>query len=356
MASGMHAFSKFVGASEESFTAACDSLDRRLIPDALAEYDRAETLGFDPDACASGRWKCWMLSGRFERAWMESEAIGRRGAPDPHRFWDGQPFTGKRVMLRCLHGLGDAIQFVRYTRLLRRETRSLTVQTHPQLVSLFHGLDSVDHVITWEQAEPHWDQQIELMELPRAFGATLCSVPADVPYLRVDSGRLERSREALGHTAFPKIGVLWESSNWDPARCVPLSEFGALFQLPGFSFYGLQQGPLPVQLQNVVHDTFDHSGDVVDTAANICNLDLVITVDTMVAHLAGALGAPVWTLLPFRADWRWMLDRPDSPWYPTMRLFRQPSSGDWGSVIKMVARALERAAPANFTPPVRGRR
>src|ERR1041385_4379910 len=129
------------------FALAQDYLAARRVPEALNAFDQAENLGFDPDQCSSGRWICWMLLGCFERAWQESAAIAQRGAPDPHRFWDGLPFTGKRVILRCLHGLGDAIQYIRYAPILRREAAHLTVETHPELVSLLRGVDSVDRVI-----------------------------------------------------------------------------------------------------------------------------------------------------------------------------------------------------------------
>src|SRR5215211_7589768 len=142
-------------------------LDQRRVPEALNAFDQAERLGADCCECSSGRWTCWMLLGCFERAWQESEKILAQGGFDPHRFWDGAPFSGKKVMVRCLHGLGDAIQFIRYIPLLRRQAAAVTIQTHPELVSLLRGIDSADAVITWNGPEPSWDQQIEVMELPR---------------------------------------------------------------------------------------------------------------------------------------------------------------------------------------------
>jgi len=332
------------------FALAGEYFDQRRIPEALASYDEAERLGSDPDRCASGRWNCWMLLGCFERAWQESDSIARRGAPDRHRFWDGLPFTGNRVILRCLHGFGDAIQFIRYAPMLRREAARLTVETHPEMLVLLRGADSVDEVITWTGPARQWDQQIEIMELPRAFGATAETIPAQTPYLAVDRARLERSRQALGNFSRPKVGILWASSNWDPARSIPFPEFTPILKVAGLAFCSLQRGPELTELssafhegilhEGILHDTSTHSPDIADTAADINNLDLVITVDTMVAHLAGALGKPVWTLLPFRADWRWMLDREDSPWYPSMRLYRQPSPGAWRPVIARVTREL----------------
>src|SRR5436190_8391480 len=175
---------------ETWFSLAADHFAERRIDDALSAYDQAEHSGHDPDQCAGGRWMCWMLLGRFDRAWQESEAIARRGAPDPNRFWDGRPFTGKRVILRCLHGLGDAIQFIRYAPALRRTAARLTVETHPELVSLLGGVRSVDDVITWTDPAPQWDQQIEIMELPRALRATVSTIPSQTPYILVDPARL----------------------------------------------------------------------------------------------------------------------------------------------------------------------
>jgi hypothetical protein len=297
------------------------------IRDEIAAYDEAERSGQDPDQCAAGRWKCWMLLGQFERAWQESEAIARRGAPDPNRFWDGQPFTGKRVILRCLHGLGDAIQFIRYAPVLRSKAERLIVETHPEMVELLRGVEGIDEVISWLDPAPEWDQQIEIMELPRALGATVDTIPARVPYIAIDGPDCSASGDR-------KVGLLWASSGWDPARSIPPREFEPILALPGYSFYNLQHGPESGRLE--MHGTAAQTGDIARTAADILRLDLVITVDTMVAHLAGALGKPVWTLLPFRADWRWMLDREDAPWYPTMRLFRQPEPGNWGPVIERV--------------------
>jgi ADP-heptose:LPS heptosyltransferase len=338
------------GEMERRFALANDLLASRRIPEALAAFDEAERLGYDPDRCASGRWTCWMLLGCFERAWQESTAIAQRSAPDPHRFWDGLPFTGKRVMLRCLHGLGDAIQFIRFAPLLRRDAASLTVETHPEMVSLLRGVESVDEVITWTDPQPQWDQQIEIMELPRSLGVTMNTITAGALYISVDQHRLVRSLSALGNSARPKIGLLWASSNWDPARSIPVAELEPILRLPSLLFCSLQRGPELAQLETArrvcpIHDTSEHSPEPADTAADILNLDLVITVDTMVAHLAGALGKPVWTLLPHRADWRWMLDREDSPWYPSMRLFRQPEPGDWRSVVARVAEELRRRFP-----------
>jgi len=330
---------------------AADALARRDIPAALRHIHRAERRGYDPDLCAACRWSCWMLLGRFESAWRESDRIARRGKPDAYRFWDGTPFDGKRVLIRCLHGFGDAIQFLRYTRHLSCRAARVIVQTHPELVSLFRGLLFADEVITWESLAgptPSWDQQVELMELPRAHRTTLATIPREVPYLFVPPERQRESRlRRHDHTSY-RIGLQWRSSTWDPARSASLADLRPILDCAGFEFYSFQRGVSQEEARALqrwrVADVSGVSPEIVEAAADLNRVDLLITVDTMLAHLAGALGRPVWVLLPFAADWRWMLERSDSPWYPTMRLFRQTSSGDWRSPVSRIVSALTRCS------------
>ena len=201
-----------------------------------------------------------------------------------------------------------------------------------------------DHVMTWGEPEPAWDQQVEVMELPRIFRTTIDSIPASVPYFHLPtnvSPRLPES-DALG------IGVVWAASCYNPARWIPIETLASLFDLPGTRFYSLQMSPASRQLAPWSAKVTNLQGEtscVLETAIRVQELDLVITVDTMMAHLAGALGKQVWTVLPFRSDWRWMTGRRDSPWYPTMRLFRQPEPGDWNSVIDEIKSELKSMAP-----------
>ncbi len=332
------------------FHLALQALSNRSIRRALDLLDHAERLGHDPDQCAAQRWSCWMLLGRFEDAWRESDRVtARRMRPDPNRFWDGLPFTGKRVVIRCLHGYGDAIQFVRYARLVGREASRITVQTHPELVSLLRGMPFVDEVITWPETEESaggWEQQIEVMELPRAFRTTLNTIPNGVPYLRVPAERLERCRvPAAGRSGKPRVGLQWGAGGWDPARSVALDELRPVLDVAGVEFFSFQRGPAREGLSGFaagrrICDVAGESPEIVEAAADLLHIDLLITVDTMLAHLAGALGKPVWVLLPYAADWRWMLGRRDSPWYPTMKLFRQTSPGDWTSPVRQMALEL----------------
>ena len=322
--------------SSEIFKLAENLLAARRVGEALRLYEEAERLGFEPDLCAAGRWNCHMLRGDFLLAWRESEAIARRGKPDPHRFWDGRPLDGRHVILRCLHGLGDTIQFIRYAPWIRKRARSLTIEAQPLLKTLIAHSDLADGVMTWGEPEPFWDQQVEVVELPRIFQATLDSIPAEVPYLRAPAPASLPGRQQ----ARLCVGIVWASSEYNPARSIPLGLMARLFSVPQVSFFSLQAGPRRQELEpwrERVQNLYEEDACVLATARNIQALDLVITVDTMVAHLAGALARPVWTLLPFASDWRWMLDREDSPWYPTMRLFRQARPGDWEGVMERVA-------------------
>jgi len=332
----------------EEYRLAQHAFSNRRIPECLELLQRAESMGCDADQCAAQRWNCWMLLGRLEQAWRESEAIASRGGPDPNRLWDGLPFTGKRVIVRCLHGFGDAIQFVRFVNPLRREAAGVIVQTHPQLVSLFRGMPEVGRVTTWSDGPGvrgrDWDQQIEVMELPRAFRTTLRTIPNGIPYLCVGERYQEQSRLILGPKRKPRVGLLWRGSDWNPARNVPFTDLRPLLEMCGVEFYSFQRGANADELDYLkrkgICDLSGDSPDVTYLAADCLHMDLVITVDTMTAHLAGALGKPVWVLLPYEADWRWMLERCDSPWYPTMRLFRQCIRDDWRAPMQSIERQL----------------
>lgn len=325
--------------NREIFNKAEERLASREVSEALRLYYEAERLGYDPDSCAAGRWRCHMLAGDFGLAWGESEAITRRGGPDPHRFWDERPFDGRDVLVRCLHGLGDTIQFIRYVPAIRKRARSVVIEAQPRLKRLLANSGLADSVFTWGEPEPRWDQQVEVVELPHIFRAGLDSIPADVPYLN------NRAEDCPLPAANPRlqVGIVWSAGDYNPARSIPLRQMARLFSICDISFVSLQAGPARDDLEpwrDHVPNLHDENACVLREAQNLERLHLLITVDTMMAHLAGALAIPVWTLLPFACDWRWMLDRDDSPWYPSMRLFRQPCPGDWGSVINCVYAAL----------------
>lgn len=262
-------------------------------------------------------WTDAMLHGDFERAWKLSEL-----SPScPHRLDD---LAGKRVLLRCEHGLGDTIQFIRYAAPLRRIAAQIIAHVQPRLVPLVRRLPEIDRVFTWNEPWPRgeYDCEVEIMELPYLFRTTLDTIPREVPYLSIDPVLLPARTGG--------IGLQWSAGDWDQRRSLPASALAPLRRIPGIEVVSLQDGPA--------------TPDVTATAATIMSLDLTITVDTMVAHLAGALGRPVWVLLPYQPDWRWMLGRSDSPWYPTMRLFRQDEAPDWTPVAAKVAQAGSRRA------------
>ncbi len=305
-----------------------------------------------------------MLTGEFELAWRESDAIANRGQPDPNRFWDGRPFTGRKVLLRCLHGLGDTLQFVRYAHLIRQQARWLAIEGQPRLKLLLKEAGLADCVMTWGEPEPPWDQQMEVMELPRIFRTTLDTIPNRVPYITLNAGSSNDGTVAVEPSGPPnspsptlRVGLVWASSTYNPARSVPIQCASALFDTPGVVFFSLQAGIESAEIEpwaERVPCLDDPSTCVLGTAKSLAQVDLVITVDTMMAHLAGAMGKPVWTLLPYECDWRWMVGREDSPWYPTMRLFRQREPGVWNPVIARVRRELtalensKRHRPANL--------
>lgn len=328
-------------AHDELLAKAEKQLECMHVADALRLFHSAEEANHDPDACAAGRWTCHMLSGNFELAWRESDAIARRAKPDPNRFWDGRPLNGRNVLLRCLHGLGDTIQFIRYAPLIREKARTLVIEAQPRLKPLLMESEIADHVFTWGEPEPHWDQQVEIIELPRIFRTTVEAIPNRVPYLNVRSDPSRRPSESSRPL---RVGVVWTSSGYNPARSISIEHLAGVFATPGVRFFSLQGGSERTQIQDwpqQVTNLCDETVGVLATAQAVKTLDLVITVDTMMAHLAGALARPVWTLLPFECDWRWMLEREDSPWYPTMRLFRQPTPGDWRPVMERAKRELQ---------------
>jgi tetratricopeptide (TPR) repeat protein len=346
----------------------------RRLDAALAAHDAACRLaietGSDRNAGMSGLvpgdfgWMSHMLRGDFARAWRQADAdrerrraAGISGAGWPRHMrpvWDGGDLAGARVLVRCYHGLGDTIQFARYLTLLAGRAARVGIEAQPELIPLLRTLPgAIDFVPLGPEDHPpaHFgcDTESDITELPHAFRTELATIPAAIPYLHVDRRRAEEARRRIATIASGRrrVGLVWAAGAWKPERSLPLKALAPLAGIPGVVLVNLQRGleyrrwratpeaPLMVEI-------FD-SDAIADAAATIAALDLVITVDTMVAHLAGALGARVWLLLHVAADWRWLLDRADSPWYPTMRLFRQERPGDWGPVIAAVTAALRRA-------------
>ncbi|HEX2202223.1 MAG TPA: glycosyltransferase family 9 protein [Longimicrobium sp.] len=301
----------------------------------------------------AGAWMRHMRRGDFAAAWAVSDRVlaTRGGAPCWHLprheqwVWDGTPLEGRRVLVRCYHGLGDTLQFVRYAPLLKAVAAEVAVWAQPALLPLLRTARGIDRLLPLHDGVPEveHDVDVEVMELPHVFRSTVETLPAAVPYLHADPAPLPRD----GRLA---VGLVWRAGDWDDRRSVPAALLAPLAELPGVALHLLQRGPAlagrPAGLGAV-----SGSDDVGEAARVMRALDLVVTVDSMPAHLAGALGVPVWTLLHADPDWRWMEGRDDSPWYPTMRLFRQPRPGDWGSAIARVAAELEALSAARASAP-----
>jgi len=315
-------------------------LDARELQPALELFYRAEVLGEDEDRCAAGRWVAHMLAGDFGSAWKESDAIRSRGNSDPHRYWQGESIARKRVVVRCLHGLGDTVQFIRYADLLEMSAASVVWEVQPGLVELASCFAGVRKVTTWGLERTQWDVQVEVMELPYIFQTDLAELPIASNYLQLPA----ETDPAFASGDGPRIGVVWSAGEWNLSRSMPLHLILPLLARWDCEFWNLQGGPVRKAWTELecprLRDIPACDAGVFSMARVISQLDLVITVDTLAAHLAGALGVPAWIMLGHSADWRWMIDRTDSPWYPSVRLFRQPSPGDWISVVASVEESL----------------
>jgi Flp pilus assembly protein TadD len=288
-----------------------------------------------------------LLLGDFRAGWFgfdrHPQAQSYQGFVQP--YWDGSALLGKRILLRTKHGFGDAIQFIRYVPLVKAlGAMVVIVECHPAEERLFRTCQGIDQLVLKGDALPKFDVHTALYYLPQIFRTDLETIPAPLSYLSTpEACHLPEDLQAqLSNAASLKVGVVWSSKLGCKRRC-PLSLFEPLLQLPGLSWFSLYKGDYGAELEPYsaqIVDIGSHVQDFADTAWAIAQLDLVITVDTSVAHLAGAMGKPTWVLLPFVPDWRWLLDREDSPWYPTARLFRQPRLGDWFLVIKKVESSL----------------
>ena len=265
--------------------------------------------------------------------------------------WNGEDVAGRTFLIHTEQGLGDTIQFIRYAPLLAERGARVIVECPPDLADLLRTVPGVAEVVPRPHALPPFDVHAAVLDLPRLFGTTLATVPANVPYVAADPARADRwfaELSSISTPPGPRVGLVWSGNPKhanDRNRSIPLREFEPLASLAHLNFFNLQKGPAAGQISDstLKLKLVDHTAklhDFADTAALMSYLDLIVTVDTSVAHLAGALGRPVWVLLPKVADWRWLLDRRDSPWYPTLRLFRQDTAADWASVVRQVKEEL----------------
>lgn len=332
------------------------------IADAVALWRRA--LAIDPDhpPCRWHNAYTLLLHGRLEEGWREYEwrwrAFSGKERVLPGRPWNGEDARGLTILLHHEQGLGDSIQFIRFAAPLRAQGARVLAECPTSLRRLLDSAPGVDGWIAAGEPAPPCDRHVSLMSLPGLLGVTRPDrIPAPVPYLRAEPARVAAWRQRLdpGPDGRPglRVGLVWRGSNAD-LRSLPLAALEPLGRLPGLRLIGLQKAAEPPHPFDRVPPGlaveqpgpgFDAGPDgFLDTAAVMMSLDLVLTIDTAAAHLAGALGVPAWVMLPFVPDWRWLLEREDTPWYPTLRLFRQPAPGDWASVVARVADALEALA------------
>ena len=325
--------------------------------EAIPYYQKA--LSLQPDY-ATAHWNlalALLLTGNFREGWKEYEwrweteylSSSKRNFKKP--MWTGSDIKGLTILLHAEQGFGDTFQFVRYAPLVAALGAEVVLECHKQSASLMGSVDGICRVLVRGEELPSFDVQCPLLSLPLAFDTTLETIPSKLPYMSADVSLTDKWKELLKHDDSKlKIGIVWAGNpgfKQNHYRNIPLHFFVPLAGLPGVTLYSLQKGEEagtakdpPVDMKLV--DYTSEINDFADTAAFIENLDLIISVDTAVAHLAGALGKPVWTLLPFSPEWRWLMEREDSPWYPTMRLFRQSSHGDWRPVIDRVIQELRR--------------
>jgi len=274
----------------------------------------------------------------------------------PRRFgrpqWDGGDPAGRTILLHAEQGMGDAIQFLRYAAPIAARGARLLLEIHRPLLALVRRLPGNVATLPLGAPLPPFDMHASLVDLPAIMGTSIETIPADIPYLDADPERVAAWRERLGGGVGLRVGLVWAGNPDHPndrARSLPPAALAPLFEVPAVRLFSLQVGPGAAGLAALpaarITDIGPALTDFAETAAAMAALDLIVTVDTAPAHLAGALGRPVWTLIADPADWRWMLERTDSPWYPTMRLFRQTRAGDWAEPVRAVAAALRALAP-----------
>ncbi len=317
--------------------------------DALAAYDSA--LRVDPQfsAAAFGRSLRLLQLGRYAEGWPLHETCWRGADPRPYPdtpYWTGaEPLQGKTILTYAEQGLGDALQFYRYVPALAARGAKVLVNVDPVLRPLFVGRPEIERLVAAGEPRPPFDYHVSFLSLPCAFATTLESVPGQAPYIFAPPDRAAHWSARLPKSRW-RVGLVWSGNpghSNDRNRSLTFQALAPLLSADA-EFVCLQAavrgGDKAALAASQVVDLTGEIEDFADTAALVASCDLVISADTSVAHLAGAVGAPVWVMLPFSADWRWMTARRDSPWYPSARLFRQSAPGDWAGVVAAVAGAL----------------
>jgi tetratricopeptide (TPR) repeat protein len=329
-----------------AFAAAC------RFTDALACFDAA--IAIDPQ-CADAHHRASLIrlrSGDFKNGWRDFEWRWRtQWSPQVRRvdapLWRGEPIEGKTILLLAEQGYGDTIQFIRYVPMVAALGAKVILDVPPPLQEIALGIDGAAAVLRTDALTPRVDYQCPLMSLPLAFATDLATVPASVPYIHPSPELVAEWRDRLPQTGRPRVGLCWAGSGAhlnDHNRSIALSRFVEILSLPDLHFISVQR-EVDAEARAILlcHGVVALGQDFEsfsDTAAVLAELDLLISVDTAVAHLAGAIGKPVALLLPYPAEWRWLTDRADSPWYPSMRLFRQTAAGDWDAPLVRLHKEL----------------
>lgn len=315
----------------------------------LAAYRHALSLAPEDAQIHYNLGLSLLTLGQFQEGWREAEWRWKAAGIDLDKvafnapFWKGENLAGGTLLLWAEQGLGDTIMFVRYIRLLAEQGAKVLLQAHKSLHPLLESLEGLHGLFAEGDSLPSYDYQAPLLAVPGRFGTKLDTIPAATPYLHPSPKTVDKWRERLKSSKGRKVGLTWRGNPAhanDRARSIPTPLLKPLLEIEGVDWIGLQ--PDPGENPPGIFNAGPELGDWGETAGLVANLDLVIAVDSSAAHLAGAVGADCWLLLPYLPDWRWLLGRADSPWYPSMTLWRQPKPGDWQSPISDVARALAR--------------
>ncbi|MBF0159882.1 MAG: tetratricopeptide repeat protein [Magnetococcales bacterium] len=324
------------------------------VDEAIVSFNRALDLRPDNADAHWDRALALLLSGDYERGWVDYEWRWRRGEPPPRPFrepaWDGSDLNGRTILIHAEQGLGDTLQFVRYVPWVAASGGRVVLEVREPLMKLLHTMPGVSQLVMQNTPLPAFDCHIPLLSLAYIFNTTVTTIPNQVPYIPVDAELVDYwGKQLRQNSRALRVGLVWggnprvKNDRWRSPRLQPLLE---LLTVAGVDFYILQHGDGRRDLEQLtlpdhVTDSAAEVRDLSDTAALMMQMDLVISSDTATAHLAGALGVPGWILLQFSPDWRWLLDRSDSPWYPSLRLFRQPQPRRWDRVVVEVRQALQ---------------
>lgn len=337
-------------------------------------YDEAienyrQSLKLNPESIEAHRniGMLFLLTKRFKQGWEEYEWRHKSANNICQPYWDGSSFEDKRLLVHCEQGMGDSFQFVRYLPMVKERGGTVIFGDRKPILAVlrqFPGIDELAEVAPGAKPNINFDYHVLLLSLPGIFETTLETIPAEVPYLYAEPEKAQYWKNLFVRDGF-KVGIVWAGGGVLGAgayglkkeydRSCSVEDFAPLARIDGVRLYGLQKGKRAEDVDNLPEDIAltnfgEHFEDFADTVAAIENLDLIISIDTAVAHLAGAMGKPVWTLLPFAPDWRWMLDRQDCPWYPTMKLFRQRKPDDWREVFARVEKELQKLAGNDGSP------